>query len=318
MGGNAIGGENHSTTPNCVILDEIDGVDNKAAIEMLCTMLKAPLLPPNKRSGKYSVPVTRPIICICNDPYVPALRSLRKLCKVFVFQSPVETRLVQRLKQICTAEGLKDMSTSALMNLCTMHGNDIRSCINTLQFSVGSHVHGSQSSSATLQRNLQLGVKDEQLNVFHLWRAIFSKKDAIAMLHHESVKAGHAEQVKAADSIGFLSIVEEFGDDSLVLNGVHENLLDVPFIDPCMTKTAEVYDWLSLADTHASPGSAHASYGSVASSFVGAAVVATHNAAAVDRRVSLTWPRKVHFPHTPISFSLLLRRMWKCITASKS
>ena len=75
--------------PNCVILDEIDGVDgSRNALEGLINIIKAPLKAHTNSAGKAkggSFPLTRPLICICNDQYAPALRDLIKLSDVFVF-----------------------------------------------------------------------------------------------------------------------------------------------------------------------------------------------------------------------------------------
>jgi ATPase related to the helicase subunit of the Holliday junction resolvase len=72
--------------PNCVILDEIDGIDSKATIDMLVKIIKRSL--PSSRSagassssddGSHSKDgspsLTRPLICICNDQFTPSLRE---------------------------------------------------------------------------------------------------------------------------------------------------------------------------------------------------------------------------------------------------
>jgi len=107
--------------PVCVIVDEIDGAlaagDNNVVNE-LCEIvngsneqnnegeaalagrkkglpsgmyLKTQALVPGRRAkkkGSKTAPISRPVICICNDPYVPALVPLRRVAKViFVSQS---------------------------------------------------------------------------------------------------------------------------------------------------------------------------------------------------------------------------------------
>ena len=85
--------------PNCVILDEVDGIDgSRNALDVLTNIIKAPLRAAagaggtggasagKGRSGATGAfPLTRPLICICNDQYAPALRDLIKLADVFVF-----------------------------------------------------------------------------------------------------------------------------------------------------------------------------------------------------------------------------------------
>jgi chromosome transmission fidelity protein 18 len=43
----------------------------------------------NEKIGR----LTRPIICICNDQYAPALRPLRQVAKIFVFEKPTKSRV---------------------------------------------------------------------------------------------------------------------------------------------------------------------------------------------------------------------------------
>ena len=79
--------------PNCIIMDEIDGIDGRAPIDALVNIIKTPLSvdKKGKRSnsdttgGKGSLALTRPLICICNDLFSPQLRELRKLAQVIIF-----------------------------------------------------------------------------------------------------------------------------------------------------------------------------------------------------------------------------------------
>ena len=51
---------------------------------------------------------------------------------VLVFTATDQSRLVQRLLEVCRAESMR-ASLSALTALCDKAENDIRSCLNTLQ-----------------------------------------------------------------------------------------------------------------------------------------------------------------------------------------
>ena len=120
--------------PNCIILDEIDGIDGRGSIELLLSVVNCPLGAKRKKKATGGAfPLTRPLICICNDQYAPALKELRKVAQVFVFAPPVEMKLVQRLRNVCAAEGL-NVATGALTTLAQAAGHDIRSSLNTLQF----------------------------------------------------------------------------------------------------------------------------------------------------------------------------------------
>jgi hypothetical protein len=65
--------------PNLLVIDEIDGAiggEGRGAVDAILKLLA------RDKKGK-SRPVSRPIICICNDLYVPALRQLREEALVF-------------------------------------------------------------------------------------------------------------------------------------------------------------------------------------------------------------------------------------------
>lgn len=51
---------------------------------------------------------------------------------LLVFTATDQSRLVQRLLEVCRMEGMR-ASLSALTALCDKAENDIRSCLNTLQ-----------------------------------------------------------------------------------------------------------------------------------------------------------------------------------------
>lgn len=52
----------------------------------------------SKKKRKGPIQLNRPIICICNNQYVPALRKLRAAVTVMDLHKPTPTRLIQRLK----------------------------------------------------------------------------------------------------------------------------------------------------------------------------------------------------------------------------
>jgi len=200
MHGNTVTGER---LPNCIILDEIDGIDGKNSIDMLVKMIRAPLRVKGQRGkaggGKNApssvTPLTRPLICICNDQYAPSLRELRKFAKVFVFHPPTELRLVARLKAICESEKISNVSPQSLAALSSATGNDIRSAINTLQFAAlrtsalkqsavqqpGGPKGGASTSSSgfgsMLSSMISSGLKDVNRDAFQVWREIFSVRE---------------------------------------------------------------------------------------------------------------------------------------------
>ena len=69
--------------PNCLIIDEIDGT-TPPVINFLVNLItgvgksKKEESAKSKKKGKKDIILQRPVICICNDLYVPALRPLRQ------------------------------------------------------------------------------------------------------------------------------------------------------------------------------------------------------------------------------------------------
>ncbi|GLT72910.1 hypothetical protein SLA2020_448050 [Shorea laevis] len=99
--------------PKCLVIDEIDGAlsDGKGAVEVLLKMVSAEKksdmgkenIAREEQSGKKSskkgrktASLSRPVICICNDLYAPALRTLRQVAKVHVFVQPTISRVASR------------------------------------------------------------------------------------------------------------------------------------------------------------------------------------------------------------------------------
>nr|XP_006818103.1 PREDICTED: chromosome transmission fidelity protein 18 homolog [Saccoglossus kowalevskii] len=164
--------------PNCLIIDEIDGAP-APAINVLLSVIKrkdtAASAPepsqfgiPGKKKKKKQTMLLRPIICICNDQFTPSLRQLRQQSLIVQFPPTLSTRLATRLNEIARNNYLKTDQTT-LLALCQKAENDIRSCINTLQFIRG------QFSQLTLQmiNSMSIGQKDQHKGLFAVWNEIF-------------------------------------------------------------------------------------------------------------------------------------------------
>lgn len=129
---NRIDVHNSDRRPSCLILDEIDGVDGKGAIEALVDIVKADIpLKSQKKKGLY---LRRPLILICNNKYAPALRPILPHCRHFSLAAPSQTRLISRLRACLQEEQLVVSGTSVLHHLGVVACGDIRSCLHTLQF----------------------------------------------------------------------------------------------------------------------------------------------------------------------------------------
>ena len=132
---------NGDRRPNCLILDEIDGVDAKGAIAALVELVSADMpsrsstTDPTARNKKAPAPyLRRPIILICNNRYEPALRPLLPHCRHFALNAPSESRLASRLRECLRREGLAASGASILHQVGAMANGDVRSCLHALQF----------------------------------------------------------------------------------------------------------------------------------------------------------------------------------------
>ena len=137
--------------PTCLILDEIDGANDKATMNAIVNIIKADL-PIKKReansdnmngqkqtkqikSRTSNTYLRRPIIFIANHKYSPVLTPLLPYARVFDMFPPSEQRLISRIKEILAKEGhFRQTSEQPLRSLVKGSGGDIRSCLHTLQF----------------------------------------------------------------------------------------------------------------------------------------------------------------------------------------
>ncbi|KAH9650050.1 AAA domain-containing protein [Citrus sinensis] len=230
--------------PKCLVIDEIDGAlgDGKGAVEVILKMVSAERKSNtakenvakedqpekiSKKKGCKKASLLRPVICICNDLYAPALRSLRQIAKVHVFIQPSVSRVVSRLKHICNNESMKT-SSIALTTLAEYTECDIRSCLNTLQFldkkkeilnvmDIGSQV---------------VGRKDMSRSAFDIWKEIFQKRKTKRLRNSVSSSSN------VSNEFDFLhSLISNRGDYDVIFDGIHENILQLQYHDPVMLKT---------------------------------------------------------------------------------
>ena len=106
---------------NLILMDEIDGMagnQDRGGIAALIHIIKNTKMP---------------IICICNERQSQKLKSLTNYCYDVKFSKPDKRQVTKRLVEICSLQGLK-VEENAIENLCESVGNDIRQCLNFLQF----------------------------------------------------------------------------------------------------------------------------------------------------------------------------------------
>ncbi|KAL7405364.1 hypothetical protein ABVT39_027802 [Epinephelus coioides] len=236
--------------PNCLIIDEIDGAP-AAAINILLAVLnrkdghggEAVTETAKKKKKKESI-LLRPIICICNDLYVPALRPLRQQAFLLTFPQTQPSRLAQRLAEISLQQGLKT-DTGTLMSLCEKTDNDIRSCINTLQFL---HGRGHKRVNSKTIQSVSVGQKDQNKGLFHLWQEIFqlprTKRKRIGEGFEEAPGSGGGAQRFQH----ILHLASSGGEYEKVSQGLYDNYLSMRVRDPDLHSVCEALDWLSFSD----------------------------------------------------------------------
>lgn len=241
--------------PKCLVIDEIDGAlsDGKGAVEVLLKMVASERKSDtgkenvtkgeqfgrvSSKKGRKTASLTRPVICICNDIYAPALRPLRQVAKVHLFVQPTVSRVVSRLKYICNKEGMKT-SSIALAALADYTGCDIRSCLNTLQF-----LNKKREVLNVLEISSQVvGRKDMSRSVFDIWKEIFQKRK---MKQDRKSKGSCGGMSNEFDSL--LSLVSNRGDYDVILDGIYENILELHYHDPVMQKTVKCFNSLGVSD----------------------------------------------------------------------
>lgn len=161
-----------SNRPNCIVFDEIDGAPS-TSIEFLVKFISGTAHVKKKKGVKQKANVLkRPIICICNDVYVPALKPLRQMAFVVNFPPTASSRLAERLSDIARHQQIKT-DLGALLALAEKSNNDIRSCLSVL------HFFKSLRKSITLSDvyKTSVGQKDIQKGLFSVWQDIFQIKE---------------------------------------------------------------------------------------------------------------------------------------------
>lgn len=239
--GNAMGNTSvaEGEKPCLVVLDEIDGVDGEGAIEFLVQMVK-----------EDKPKVIRPVIAICNDMYVSALRPLRKCARVMRMESVRLERLMARLRHICRAEGVSRLvDDSVLGYLCQMTNNDARSAINTLQFI---------TKASSLRRGIPITVDTlTRLNIspahtssgahFGFFQALshtLTMQPAVTRTQKGSTnidRAHHFQQVWRH--------VQDANHDNLLSDALFTNYLSLPSMVGDLSRVDTMSEWFALYDT---------------------------------------------------------------------
>ncbi|XP_062392857.1 chromosome transmission fidelity protein 18 homolog isoform X2 [Sardina pilchardus] len=235
--------------PNCLVIDEIDGAPSAAISVLLATLNRKESRDDGesganalKKKKKKETVLLRPIICICNDLYVPALRPLRQQAFLLAFPQTQPSRLTQRLGEISRFQGMK-VDTGTLMALCEKTDNDIRACLNTLQFL---HGRGQRQLDQRSVTSVCVGQKDQNKGLFTVWQEIFqlprTKRKRIGTEEEAWLKEG-AQRLQH-----ILHLVSSTGENEKLTQGLYDNFLNMKLKDPSLRGVCEGLDWLCFAD----------------------------------------------------------------------
>lgn len=164
--------------------------------------------------------LTRPIICICNDPYAPVLRNLRPFAQIMYVKPPDFQTLGKRLFDICQWEGLH-ADLRAMLVLCELTDGDIRSALNTLQFL------GQKTNVISHKTLLQTaGSKDVNKDWMFICNQIFQVPTAVQKktIAFQKTSAGDSVEKPSAEN-AFVTRIATFlqssGDSEKIMQGIY-------------------------------------------------------------------------------------------------
>nr|XP_060642516.1 chromosome transmission fidelity protein 18 homolog [Anolis sagrei ordinatus] len=249
--------------PNCLVIDEIDGAPT-ASINVLLGIVNRKAVENESETGsgktkrrKEGGLLLRPIICICNDQYVPSLRLLRQQAFLLNFPTTSQSRLVQRLQEVATHQGMK-ADPGALAVLCEKTENDIRSCINTLQFL---YSRGKKELTTRTVQTAKVGLKDQNKGLFSVWQEIFQ----LPKMHRQrigmgpSIPSGGNENLFAANGRTsanaaaqrfehILHLGTSSGEHEKLSQGLFENFLHMKVKGSSLDSACLGLDWMGFTD----------------------------------------------------------------------
>ncbi|WFC99845.1 Chromosome transmission fidelity protein 18 [Malassezia yamatoensis] len=248
-----------SNQPTLVVIDEIDGATGGGSSDGLGTMgfvralvrlieqgkgdRKKRFELPATRRKKGAVPILRPIVCICNDLYAPALRPLRPYSKILRFHRPPTLTLARRLLQICAEEEMR-ADTRSLSLLCELTHGDFRACLHALEM-----LH-SQDAVVTDDAITQstIGIKDSVVSQQRLFAQLFCQVDATPAQFH----ARRTRQSKATQADRIAALVQElsgYGEYDRLASACFEHYLHLRLPDQGWQRYGVAHDWLHFAQS---------------------------------------------------------------------
>ncbi|RXG71253.1 Chromosome transmission fidelity protein 18-like protein, partial [Armadillidium vulgare] len=216
--------------PNCLIIDEIDGAP-AASINFLVNLLQVKKIKNEAAKKKDKFTLFRPVICICNDLYTPALRPLRQISLVIQFPPTQSTSKRQDMKA----------DLSVLLALCSKTENDIRSCLSVLQF-----VRITTKELKFMDLNgVSVGQKDYQRSLFSVWHSIFTlPRQNRSKSASSSVKL--SQRKAAASSTFHRQSVQESSGNHIIVASSPRLITEHP--KKVLVLVVEGLEWAAMTD----------------------------------------------------------------------
>jgi len=226
--------------PNCIVFDEIDGAP-AASIDFLVKFISGNVAVKAKKSSKNKEKqhhiLKRPIICICNDGYAPALRPLKQIAFVINFPQTSTARLAERLMEIARRQQIKT-DVGAMMALAEKSNHDIRSCLSVLHFFKAQN----KPIGLTDIHKASVGQKDMQKGLFAVWSDIFEIKRS------KNVNGTMVLPTMKNRMQNVLNVMFSFGDHERVAQGVYENFPKLQIKEKNLEGIAHALDWFCFND----------------------------------------------------------------------
>ncbi|KAG4303823.1 hypothetical protein PORY_002786, partial [Pneumocystis oryctolagi] len=243
----------NTNSPTLIIIDEIDGVSNstgeqgfiKSLVDILAEddhatkdIFANKSITYSKKNKIKKKILLRPIICICNDLYVAALRPIRQYAKIIYFKQTPTSSLVSRMRTICTNEGLSS-NAQILTSLCEVFENDFRSCLNALQFYKTNGIDLTIESLDILKTKLK---KDSSKSLNAILDKIFLFSNDNKNYKSNNISDNHTTLMEVYE------IIQNYGDYEKLINSCFMRYLSQDYIDDRLSKPILIGDWLFFFD----------------------------------------------------------------------
>uniref|UniRef100_A0A8C0WTM3 Chromosome transmission fidelity protein 18 homolog n=1 Tax=Castor canadensis TaxID=51338 RepID=A0A8C0WTM3_CASCN len=221
--------------PNCLVIDEIDGAPTVGLLS------QGPHLYLQVGAG--------------GARFAPSLRQLKQQAFLLHVPPTLPSRLVQRLQEISLRQGMRS-DPGALAALCEKTDNDIRACINTLQFLYG---RGRRELSVRDVQTTRVGLKDQRKGLFSVWQEVFQLPRAQRRLVGQDLNLpAHALLLDDGD-MGSLTLASQrfyhilhvttsAGEHEKVVQGLFDNFLRLRLRDSSLGTVCSALDWLAFDD----------------------------------------------------------------------